>query len=274
MHLQKQFEAENLNAVGTPDITDVHFHDCAPLQVQGHIRSLPGNRARRVQQTSKCPTRTPRSPTRTSPSASTRSASRRRSTSISTRARSRTAIIAVVSLESLAGVDGDPVKSDEMVLEIGGQGHLRRLHRESARAHARRREGFRSRLPGGLRLREAGRQDGQIPRRAQGPAPQGTARTRRRVRPGTGRLPHRGRTQGSRPQGASSPSASTKRSRKPRTRSWTSWWTRTISRCPKPSSNARSRTAWSSACAPWPSRASIPAKLQAGLGKGEGIAAG
>jgi len=30
--LQKQFEAENLNVVGTPDIKDVHFHDGEPLK--------------------------------------------------------------------------------------------------------------------------------------------------------------------------------------------------------------------------------------------------
>jgi len=29
--LQKQFEAENLNVVGTPDVKDVHFHPGEPL---------------------------------------------------------------------------------------------------------------------------------------------------------------------------------------------------------------------------------------------------
>ena len=31
-YLQKQFEAENLNVVGTPDIEDVHFHEGEPLR--------------------------------------------------------------------------------------------------------------------------------------------------------------------------------------------------------------------------------------------------
>jgi len=30
--LQKQFEAENLSVVGTPDISDVHFHHGEPLR--------------------------------------------------------------------------------------------------------------------------------------------------------------------------------------------------------------------------------------------------
>ena len=39
--LQKQFEAENLNVVGTPDITDVHFHSGEPLRFKAQFEVVP-----------------------------------------------------------------------------------------------------------------------------------------------------------------------------------------------------------------------------------------
>src|SRR5690348_9780258 len=36
-HLQKQFEAENLNVVGTPDISEVHFHEGEPLRFKAEF---------------------------------------------------------------------------------------------------------------------------------------------------------------------------------------------------------------------------------------------
>ena len=158
---------------------------------------------------------------------------------------------AVVALESLAGVEGEPVKQDEMVLEIGGADTLPGLHREPARPVARRRKGIRRHLSGGLRLRAPGRQDGALPRHGEGRPPEGIAGAERRVRAGPGRLPQRGRIARGAPQVHLRASASTRRSRRPRTRSSTSWWTRTISRCPKSSSSGRSGIAWSRACAPW-----------------------
>ena len=40
-HLQKQIEAENLNVVGRPDITDVHFHDGEPLRFKAEFEVVP-----------------------------------------------------------------------------------------------------------------------------------------------------------------------------------------------------------------------------------------
>ncbi len=40
-HLQKQLEAENLNVVGTPDISDVHFHDNEPLRFKATFEVVP-----------------------------------------------------------------------------------------------------------------------------------------------------------------------------------------------------------------------------------------
>jgi trigger factor len=39
--LNKQFEAENLNVVGTPDIKDVHFHDGEPLRFKAEFEVVP-----------------------------------------------------------------------------------------------------------------------------------------------------------------------------------------------------------------------------------------
>ena len=39
--LQQQFEAENLNVVGTPDIKDVHFHDGEPLHFKAEFEVVP-----------------------------------------------------------------------------------------------------------------------------------------------------------------------------------------------------------------------------------------
>ena len=101
---------------------------------------------------------------------------------------------AVVSLESLEGVEGEPVKTDEMVLEIGAKDTFEAFTENLRGLTPGDEKDFEVIYPEDYGVREAGRQDREVPRRPQGPAPQGTARTRRRVRPGTRRLPHRGRT--------------------------------------------------------------------------------
>ena len=40
-YLNKQFEAENLNVVGTPDIKDVHFHEGEPLRFKAEFEVVP-----------------------------------------------------------------------------------------------------------------------------------------------------------------------------------------------------------------------------------------
>ena len=40
-HLQQQIEAENLNVVGRPDISDVHFHDGEPLRFKADFEVVP-----------------------------------------------------------------------------------------------------------------------------------------------------------------------------------------------------------------------------------------
>ena len=165
------------------------------------------------------------------------------------------------------GGAGKPRRRGRRAGEAGGngagnrrRGYVPGLHRKPARPVARRRKGVRGRLPGGLRVRPPGRQDREVPRHREGHPPQGTARSQRRVRPGTGRLPHRGRTARGHPQGAFSPSASTRRSRRPRTQIVE----KLVDAHEFPgsrscSSSGRSRTAWSRACAPWRPKAWIRA---------------
>ena len=43
-YLDKQFEAENLKVVGTPDIRDVHFHEGEPLRFTAEFEVIPGDR--------------------------------------------------------------------------------------------------------------------------------------------------------------------------------------------------------------------------------------
>ena len=91
--LQKQFEAENLNVVGTPDIKDVHYHAGEPLTFKAEFdvaKRLDELREQKAQYVNIDPRPL------------------------------ENGDHAVVALESLGGVEGEPVKQEEMVLEIGG----------------------------------------------------------------------------------------------------------------------------------------------------------
>jgi hypothetical protein len=143
--LQKQFEAENLNVVGTPDIKDVHFHEGEPLRFKAEFEVVPEielGEYRGVE----VALAIRRSPTKTSPSASRNCASRRRSTSTWIPGRWWTAI-SPWWLESLGGVVGEPVKTGRDGARNRRRGHVSRLHREPARLSPGG-EGIRSRLPG------------------------------------------------------------------------------------------------------------------------------
>ncbi len=79
-YLHKQFEAENLNVVGTPDIKDVHYHPGEPLTFTGRVRGGFADRVSGSTKRSRSPTTIPKSPTKTWPRSWTSSASRRPST--------------------------------------------------------------------------------------------------------------------------------------------------------------------------------------------------
>ena len=254
--LQKQFEAENLNVVGTPDITDVHFHDGEPLSFKAEFEVVP-----EIELGDYRGVEVPyHDPDVTEEDIDKRIEELREQKAQYVNVDPRPVEdgdYAVVALESLAGVEGEPVKKDEMVLEIGG-----------ADTFAAFTENLRGLTPGDEKEFEVAYPEDYGSKRlagntvkfhatSEGDSPQGTAGGERRVRAGSGRLPRHGRTARGHPQEHLRAARSTRPSRKPRTRSSTSWWTRTISRCPKSSSSGRSRTAWSRACAPWPARAWI-----------------
>ena len=117
--LQKQFEAENLNVVGTPDIKDVHFHEGEPLKFKAEFEVVP-----EVELGDYRGVEVPYA----EPQVSDEDIDKRIEELRDQKAQYvnvdprpvEDGDHAVVALESLGGVDGDPVKTDEMVLEIGG----------------------------------------------------------------------------------------------------------------------------------------------------------
>jgi trigger factor len=117
--LQQQFEAENLSVVGQPDIKDVHFHDGEPLRFKAEFEVMPEIELGEVRGVE-----VPYG----DPSVSEEDIDKRIAELRDQKAQYvnvdprpvEDGDHAVVALESLAGVDGEPVKTDEMVLEIGG----------------------------------------------------------------------------------------------------------------------------------------------------------
>ena len=119
-HLQKQLEVENLNPVGTPDITDIHFHDFAPLKFKATFEVIP-----EIQLGEYTDLEVPYlDPEVTDADISKRIDEIREQKAQYINIDPRPVEDgdhAVVSLESMAGVEGEPVKTDEMVLEIGAK---------------------------------------------------------------------------------------------------------------------------------------------------------
>jgi trigger factor len=120
VHLQKQLDAENLSVVGTPDISDVHFHDFAPLTFKATFEVFP-----EVALGEYTNVEVPyQDPEVTDEDIAKRIDEIREQKAQYINIDPRPVVdgdFAVVSLESLAGVEGEPVKTDEMVLEIGAK---------------------------------------------------------------------------------------------------------------------------------------------------------
>ena len=117
-YLQKQVEAENLNLVGQPDITDVHFHAGEPLTFKAAFEVLPQIELKDYKDI-EVPYHDPEV---TDEDVDKRIAEIREQKAQHVNIDPRPVEdgdLAVVALESLSGVEGDPVKSEEMVLEIG-----------------------------------------------------------------------------------------------------------------------------------------------------------
>jgi trigger factor len=118
--LQKQFEAENLSVVGTPDITDVHFHQGEPLKFKATFEVFP-----EIELGDYKGVEVPyHDPEVTDEDINKRVEEIREQKAQYINIDPRPledGDHAVVSLESIEGVEGEPVKTDEMVLELAGK---------------------------------------------------------------------------------------------------------------------------------------------------------
>jgi trigger factor len=117
--LQKQIEAENLNVVGRPDVTDLHFHEGEPMRFKAVFEVVP-----EIELGEYKDVEVPY----TDPDVTDEDVDKRLGEIRDQKAQYinidprpiENGDFAVVALESLDGVEGEPVKQDEMVLEIGG----------------------------------------------------------------------------------------------------------------------------------------------------------
>jgi trigger factor len=120
VHLQKQLEAENLNAVDTPEITEVHFHDFAPLKFKATFEVFP-EVALGEYTNVEVPYQDPEVPEEDI-AKRVEEIREQKAQYINIDPRPvADGDFAVVSLESLHGVEGEPVKTEEMQLEIGAK---------------------------------------------------------------------------------------------------------------------------------------------------------
>jgi trigger factor len=120
--LNKQFEAENLNVVGTPDIKDVHFHDGEPLRFKAEFEVVPAIELQEYKGV-EVPYH---DPDVIAEDVAQRIEELRQAKADYSNVDPRPiedGDFAVVSLETVsgAGAESGPVKQDETVLEIGGK---------------------------------------------------------------------------------------------------------------------------------------------------------
>jgi trigger factor len=118
-YLQKQAEAENLVLVGRPDISEVHFHDGEPLRFKATFEVEPT-----IELGEYTDVEVPyHDPEVTDEDVEKRLAEIREQKAQFVNVDPRpveNGDFAVLALESLAGVEGAPIKQDEMVIEMGG----------------------------------------------------------------------------------------------------------------------------------------------------------
>ncbi|HEY7392652.1 MAG TPA: trigger factor [Bryobacteraceae bacterium] len=118
-YLHKQFEADNLKVVGTPDISDVHFHEGEPLRFKAEFEVVPQielGEYRDIEVPYHDPEVTDEDINKRIEEIREQKA---QYVNIDPRPLEN-GDYAVVALESLSELEGGPVKSEEMVLEVGG----------------------------------------------------------------------------------------------------------------------------------------------------------
>jgi trigger factor len=119
-YLQKGFEAEDLHPVGTPDIKDVHFHEGEPLRFKAEFEVIPQIDRKEYKGIS-VPYHDPEV---TDEDVTKRVEELRDQKAEYVNVDPRPledGDYAVISLESIGGVEGDPVKQDEITLHIGSE---------------------------------------------------------------------------------------------------------------------------------------------------------
>ncbi|MFB3828991.1 MAG: trigger factor [Bryobacteraceae bacterium] len=119
-YLNRHFEEENLNVVGSPDISDVHLHEGEPLRFKAEFEVLPSIELGEYQDI-EVPYDDPQV---TAEDVETRINELRdqKADYINLDPRPlEDGDFAVVALESIAGIQGPPIKNDEMMIEIGGR---------------------------------------------------------------------------------------------------------------------------------------------------------
>ncbi|HXS98692.1 MAG TPA: trigger factor [Candidatus Limnocylindrales bacterium] len=116
--LSKQFEADNLHPVDTPNVSEIHFHDGEPLRFKAEFEVIP-----EIELDDYKDVEVPyNDPEVTDEDVNTRIEELREQKAEYVNVDPRPledGDYAVLSLQSLSGVE-EPVKQDEMVLEIGG----------------------------------------------------------------------------------------------------------------------------------------------------------
>jgi trigger factor len=117
--LQQQIEAENLNVVGRPDITDLHFHEGEPLTFKAEFDVVPTIELGEYKDV-EVPYHDPEvADADVDKRMDEIRVSKAQYINVDPRP-IENGDHAVVALESIGGIEGEPVKQDEMVLEIGG----------------------------------------------------------------------------------------------------------------------------------------------------------
>lgn len=117
-YLQKQIAAENLNLVGTPEYSDIHLHEGQPLKFKATFEVVPEidlGEYKEVEVAYQDPAVTDEDVT-----ARIDEIRNQKAEYLNVDPRPvEDGDFAVVSLESVSGVEGEPVKTEEMQLEIG-----------------------------------------------------------------------------------------------------------------------------------------------------------
>ena len=119
-YLQKQFEQDNLQVVGTPDISDVHLHEGEPLRFKAEFEVVPEIELQEYRGL----TVPYHDPEVTAEDVEKRLGELRQEKADYVNIDPRPledGDFAVLGLESLSGVAGDPVRQEEMMLELGGE---------------------------------------------------------------------------------------------------------------------------------------------------------